>query len=424
MRAVNRLRISPAAWAFPVLLALAIGYVSIYPTATSEPYGVALTAAGGVTIAFLAPVAAALAAWEAGRLARGGWWTLPHVRPSAALALDAIWPIVLSCGLVLLAGMATRLLPAGLVVPDIRVIFVGLVVLFAHTVAGFAIGLWIPPVIAAATILVVDYLWMAMPRSLEPLWLRHLTGDFSSCCDVSADLAPTAILGASLVAAGILAAGLLMISTRGTARRLAIAAGFATVAVAAGALAVRDLGPDPVAARPESELRCAGKAPEVCVVREHEARLDEVHTIAARAAHAWTDAGLGVPDRFIEAPVEVLGPGEARLSISTLSTRADITHSIAYAMLPPIPPCAEQGMPYPGGLALDYLLAWFDLSAGLEPAEIRIRIGGFGPDFPDPVALAEEVARASPDARAAWLTANQRSASDCAIEPVLTITER
>lgn len=418
MRLGTRLRLSPAVWLFVPLAIAAIAYSGMYPPVTRDPYPIAMAAAGGVTIAFLAPAAAALGAWEAGRLQRGALWTFPHARLRLWVAAGALWPIVAAMWLAVMAGVIVRVLSSSPHVPDARIAGAVGIVLTAHASLGFAIGLWVRPVVAAASILVVDYLWMAMPRSLEPLWLRHLTGDFSSCCEVTFDLAPVALLGAAAVAGGMLGAAMLLASREFSPLRAVFAAGFLAGSVAIGTTAVNALGPDPVVARDPAELVCGGGDPRVCLVPEHRERLSEVVAVAGSAIASWERVGIDVPRRFTESLRDAAQGDAAFMGISTGSTEADVRHAIAYALLPAIPACAEEGQSYPGAIARDYLLAWLSLTAGMSTDDVRDRVGFWGdPAIPDPTTVALEVIEAGDDTQSDWLAANSRAAVGCEHQP-------
>lgn len=418
MRLRTRLRVSPAVWLFVPLAIAAIAYSGIYPQATQAPYLIAQTAAASVTITFLAPAAAALGSWEAGRLQRGALWAFPHARPRLWVAAGSLWPIVAAMWLAVMAGAIVRVLSSSPQLPDGRIAVGAAIVLAAHASLGFALGLWVRPIVAVASVLVLDYLWMAMPRSVEPLWLRHLTGDFSSCCDVTFDLAPVALLGSGAIAGGMLGAAMLLAARQFSPLRTASAAALLAGSYVLGATAVRDLGADPVVARDPAELVCTGSNPRVCLVPEHRERLSEVLAVAGSATDSWQRAGFEVPGRFTESLLDAAQGDAAFMGISASSTEADIRHAIAYAMLPAIPACAEAGQSYPGAIARDYLLAWLSLTAGMSTDDVRDRVGSWDDAaISDPTVVASEVMGADRDRQADWLAANFRAAISCSHQP-------
>jgi hypothetical protein len=83
-------------------------------------------------------VIAALAAWEGGRLRRAEWWSLPHVRPLAAVAGSLLAPVILpDCW---------RSSPDHRRVRDERparlpLVVLSLLVISGHAMVGFAVGL-------------------------------------------------------------------------------------------------------------------------------------------------------------------------------------------------------------------------------------------------------------------------------------------
>ena len=413
------LRVNSGSWlALPMVLLAAIFAWNYQPT-TSDPYAMALTAAGTITLAFVAPICAALGAWEGSRFRRAAWWQAPHVRSGAVIAAWSTGPVIIAGSVAVTLAVMLQLTRAGLFVPDARLLALTVLVIAAHTMLGFAAGLWVSVVIAAPAMLIVSFLWMAFLATIEPLWVRHLNGSLATCCGLQQDLAPAALAAASLVAVGMIASALLLIAQqRWSLVRGGIAVVVLAVGFAAGSAIASPLGPDPVIARDASALVCA-KDPsgvEVCVWPEHAPRLDEVLGIAAGAVTAWDAAGIPNPRRFSEgAPADQAAPA---FGFSLESTGADIVGALAYSLLPPRPSCADTG-PYPSASALDDLHAWFAAVAGMSAPDLAQR-------FDVPAAPAD---RAPLDAVRAlrerprkvqqeWVSHNLEAARDCVGEPV------
>lgn len=298
-------------------------------------------------------------------------------------------------------------------VPDPRVLVVACAVVAAQALLGFAIGVRVPPVVAVPAVLLGGYAWIVLPIALEPLWLRHLTGAYLACCDVSTDLAPQAIAGSVVVVGGLVGtAGLLM--RRGfAALRLALAVAPTVLAFGVGAFLVHGLGHDPVVDR-RAALACSSGQPRVCVWPEHRGRLEEVSTIAAQATEAWRKGGGTVPSEFSEQRPAALPPGASSFGISLASGRGDIVVSLAQSLLPPPPQCAfGRTDPYYGVKAIPYVRAWLAAAVGLPPAELEQR---FRPAVLSTVAAV----RALPvEQQRAWLERNLAALKACGVQPQL-----
>jgi len=413
------LRVNTGSWlGLPVILLTALYSLTIRP-ATTDPYAIALAAAGTITVAFVAPICAALGAWEGARFRRAAWWGLPHVRSRAVVAVWSAVPIIVAGSIAVTTASIVQLASAGLVVPDVRLLALSVVVISAHTLLGFAAGLWVPVVIAAPAALILSFLWMAFPAAMEPLWLRHLTGSLSTCCLVQQDLASVAVVAAALVAVGMVAAALALIAQERWSRvRGALSIVPLVTAFAAGSVIASPLGPDPVIARDASALICARDPTglEVCIWPEHAGRLDEVRDIAARAIAAWDVAGIPAPRRFSE--MEPANRVDPSFGISLKSTESDIIGALAYSLLPPWPSCADAG-PYPSASVLDDLQAWFATVAGMSEPELARRFDvSAAPGDQTPLAVVRALRSRPPVVQREWVLRNLEAVRDCDGRPV------
>jgi hypothetical protein len=408
------LRINPAVWISPFLVALAI--IVSYSDITmhmAEPYSLALAATGASSVFLIAPICAACSAWEAGRLRRAEWFGLPHTRSPLAVALASLAPGLLVGLAAVWAAMAVKLLGAGAgVVPDSRVVVKTVAIITAHALLGFAVGLHVPVVVAAPAILLLEYCWMVLPIALQPLWLRHLNGAWFTCCSVSSDLALQAFVGVLVVAGGLASSALLLMRQRFAAPYAALAVAPTALAFALAASLVHGLGPDPVVARSVSALVCSNGKPRVCVWPEHGGRLAEVSEIAAQASNVWRGAGVEIPAQWSE--WSSFGLEQRSFGFSLESRRSDIILSLAYSLLPPYPTCALDGRtPFRGGEAEPYGEAWLAEIAGVSRAEIDTR---FGSD----VLHAVDAVRSLPlDQQRIWLKRNMTALGTCDAAPRL-----
>ncbi len=409
------LRISSAVWVAPILIPIVLYYASSYPPATFEPYTLALSAAGEFTVAIAVPVCAACAAWEAGRLRRAGWYPLPHVRSPLAIALSALAPVVALGWLSITIAVLYRLLGAGLVaVPDLRILAVAFVLFVAHSLLGFAIGVRLPPVVSVPSVLVVIWCWMALPPALEPLWIRHLTGDLSACCDLSSDLAPRAVAGSVIVAAGLGVSAVLLVRQRLDLLRFALAVASVLVAFGLGTRVVYGMGPYPAVPRSPSALVCSSGVPRVCIWPEHRERLKQAERIIGEVIQRWRVHGIRAPREFSEQSPDQLPSGTGSFMITSESRPGDIVDTLAYGMLPPYPACALADTSYyTGQAARDNAYAWLAYTAGVSRDRIASEIS--------PGALHTiEMVRAMPrDSQLAWLHRNLAHSLDCGAPPRL-----
>lgn len=419
MPARSILRVNPGSWLAPPIVLLAALFSLTYKPATTDPYVIALAAAGTITMAFVAPICAALGAWEGSRFRRATWWELPHVRSRAVVAAWSVAPVILAGSVAVTVASMLQLTRSSLFVPDARVLAVTVVVISAHTFLGFAAGLWVSVVIAAPATLILSFLWMAFPAAIEPLWVRHLNGNLSTCCMLQQDLAPAAVAAASLVAAGMIVGALLLITQqRWSPVRGGISVAPLVIAFAAGSAIASPLGADPVIARDASALVCAKDASgvEVCVWPEHAGRLDEVRGIAARAVTAWDAAGIPTPRRFTE--LEPAYRAAPAFGFSLESTEADIVGALAYSLLPPWPSCADTG-PYPSASVLDDLQAWFAAVAGMPAPDLVRRFDApAGPEDESPLAVVRVLLSRPQAVQREWVLRNLEAARDCAGPPV------
>lgn len=406
---------TPATWVGILLLAVSVSYSVSFPPATPDRYAVALTAAATGSLAFVAPVVAALAAWEAGRLRRAGWWRHAHARDNLLVAAGLAVPAILA-GVVAFTGtVAAILIEHGQVVPDARLLGLSYAVIIAYALVGAAVGIRVPSVVAAPMVLLVLYVWMSFPRAVEPLWLRHLTGSLSSCCQLSDDIAPTAVLASFGVVISLMTGALLLI--RRPSQRFPVAALVPPIiGLLAGASAVSGMGPDPVEPRNQRDLICTEPGIRVCVWPEHQARLADVTAVVVATHDEWKQRGLNVPMLVTEA---TQSPAAAlSFEFTNASEAPDIVYSLAYGMILPLARCVDQ--PYDGAAAIDYVIAWLAATAGMPAAELSSRFGYEpAPGDPDVLETVDSVLALGSGAELAWFRTNLAAVRSCDKPPSL-----
>lgn len=403
------IRVNPAVWMTPILTVIALFYSSL--GAKPEPYLLAVSAAGINPLFVIAPVSAACAAWEGGRLRRSGWLTFPHVRSPFVVALAALAPAFVMGVLALTATLSFKFIEVGIIgMPDARVLLVALTVLAAHVMLGFAIGINISPVISVPAVFFLDFGWMLLPPAQEPLWLRHLTGALESCCFTSSTLAPSVILGSLSIAGGFFVIALLLIRQPLDRYALALALIAMVASFGVGSFLVSDLGAYPIVPRDSSVLVCSESSPQVCVWPEHVERLPEVVELATQAAARWQEAGFDVPEKFSEQ--NDLSIGKRGFGMSTETLHYQLLNSLAYSLLPDYTECPN-GLPYPAKyLGEDYILAWLDVTAQMPEDELAIR---FDEEL---LQIISEIQSLPVEQQQLWIEHNKKSAGSCDIEPL------
>lgn len=425
MRLRTILRVSPGAWLSLPMVLLSLLYVVMFQSRIrADPYPLAVTSTALATLGFIVPIVAALGAWEGGRLRRADWWALPHVRPRAAIAAWALAPIVATGVAAVSAGVLANLFAVDLLFPDPRPVAVAGVVLVAHALAGFSLGLAVPVVVAAPAALLTSFVWMVFLRAIEPIWLRHLNGGaLELCCGRHEELAPAAVVGALTVALGLAASSITFLTLRRSRRRDLLVPLPLLIGLVVGSMMVSSLGSQPTMARDRSALLCDSPSSSVtvCVWPEHVDRLQEVGSIAEKAARGWRAVGLQVPPTFAEGPPETTPAGVLPFGFSRASDPSDIVSGLAYAMLPAWPACADRG-PYLGYDAFDYVHAWFATTGGMSDEEIERRFGDLQARGAATIPVVLAKVRALPvEEQLAWVADNVAALEACDRPPRLTV---
>ncbi|SDO37961.1 hypothetical protein SAMN04487981_110172 [Streptomyces sp. cf386] len=392
-------RANAAVPAAPALLLIVALYVSSdYVAGDLDGYWTAATAKAASALIFIAPVTAACAAWEAGRLRRAGIGDGTPTRNGWQIAAASLAPVALLGFLALAVALAVARLhmesaPGW---PDARIIASACVILCAHIVAGYAIGMWLPAVAAVPVVLVGDYLWNVYPPALEPLWLRHLTRPAFGCCMNTSEAYPGAIAAPALMSAGLAALAVAAASLSRRTPRLgslprsvphwgaALAVVATLVTTSTGVGLVDELGPDAVQARPESELVCDDvQGTRVCVWPEHASRLPETARTVSTAVERLRLVGVSPPDVVTESG---LRPGRKEWTVTVRQdpgfTSQDMVTSLASDLAVtlvagshnesrthcPADPATAAQQAYG---SQDELGIWLSVRAGRSPQEAR-----------------------------------------------------
>lgn len=189
------------------------------------------------------------------------------------------------------------------------VLGVTLLSVWSWTIAGVALGLWLPVAVAAPLALAVPVAWMIFPPGMSIYWLRHLTVTWLSCCTITQTLNPVVITGTLAVQLGLLAGGVIVASARVArhGRRLSLCLGVLALSMGfvAGAVQVGHLDAFPTIAR-ETVVRCRaveGTGVQVCLLPEHESERSMLDSAAKRVFPMWRRAGIDLPRWYSEQPL-------------------------------------------------------------------------------------------------------------------------
>lgn len=434
MRLRTIIRTNSGAWIAIPLALMAIFYAAKFVTSgLVDAYAPSITAKGLASLGFVAPLCAALGAWEAGRLRRARWWDLPAVRHPAAIIAQTQGPIVVAGVLAIMAGTALGLVSSGVLLPDVRPLVVGVTVVSAHTILGAALGRWLPVVIATPAALLSSFAFIVMLRALDPMWLRYLGGlSIELCCGTGDDLAPGAVFGPLAVAGGLIVASYVLLAARRVDWPVASAGGLALLAgLSVGGSLVSSLGSYPTVPRDIAALECSGRGTDlvVCLWPEHRALRSQTETTAREAIDRWRRAGLEVPRVVSEGNPDSRKAGELTFSIASASKPSQILEGLANGMLPSWSTCANGGATA-GSDTREYVLAWLLATAGMAQDDLATRFPDIEPPdpalFPDTAGMSvppsvltvvQRVRSLPPEAQLVWVRRNLVALSNCDGEP-------
>ena len=406
-------RHNAALWVSPFLLLISLYYAHNILPATPVFYPLAITNAAAWTLAISAPVLAACAAWEGGRIHQSNWFVLPHVRSVAAFVFVHVIPIIIVGTATLILTVIYKFLALGrLGMPDLRVIALATIVIAALSLLGFAIGVWSPPVISVPTVFIATWCWMALTPAMSPLWVRHLTGSFSGCCSLSTDIPPRAFAGSLLMASGFVVSSIILFQHSWRRSRFALAAIPTVLLFSAGAALVHGMGPNAVVPRSASNLVCQPGNPSVCLWREHQSRLDDVSLIATNVAINWKDAGVPVPSKFTEQWQKDNNKNERSFLIALNANNSEIVVDLTNAVIPLFPACAQHG-PWPGGQVQNAVRVWLAEDAGVVPTSLDHQFN------PRDLAIASSVHELPIAQQRAWIRQNLAALQSCTVQPLV-----
>ena len=303
MRFTTRLRTAPGIWLAPVI---AVVFIMVDQNASSGSYWLPLVVGDTARVMVANGLCAFAGALEGRRLKTvaltsnrvRAWWRILLGPVVASASVTTVLTVIFMAR----HGFASH--PLGWAVLGVTLLSV-----WSWTIAGVALGLWLPVAVAAPLALAVPVAWMIFPPGMSIYWLRHLTGTWLSCCTITQTLNPVVITGTLAVQLGLLAGGVIVASARVArhGRRLSLCMGVLALVTGfvAGAVQVGHLDAFPTIAR-ETVVRCRaveGTGVQVCLLPEHESERSMLDSTVKRVFPMWRRAGIDLPRWYSEQPL-------------------------------------------------------------------------------------------------------------------------
>ncbi|MFB6608509.1 hypothetical protein ACFCXR_33205 [Streptomyces noursei] len=406
------LRSSSATWLAPLLAAFVALLVSDDLTANVTPsYWPSALGSASFALNFVAPACATAGAWEGARCTRGAVAHWAPARSGLGIAVPLLAPVfgLGALGMAVASALTISAGHPGAGMPPVGMVLVWLVILAAHTFAGFLLGRRLPLVISAPVALLLSFVVTAYPAAMEPLWLRHMvTGGLSSCCTLDQTPNWRAAASALVLALGVIAAAVVALTVLDRRARTALIGAAVLAGLVASGWLAYGLPADPVTARSTDELQCTSTTPKVCLWPEVNKPV-MIRVTATDARHRLQQAGLTVPAELTMDSNP--RPGAAFIGTWTDPTPSQVRMGLGVSLLPGQPPACADTQQFPGADAYVPTVAWLALTAGADPQDVANRFG------PQDSAIAAKVRRAPPTQQLAWFTHNRQALNDCTTHP-------
>lgn len=400
-------------WALPG--ALLLGVLIALNMSVEPPweldYPPAASASAAQKLFLIAPFCAALAAIESGRLSRAGIWRMPAARRPVIVALQSGAP-ALTLGAV---GLASAFALASwkmtsLPRPDWRIMGIALLLIVGYVAIGHCLGRLLPAVAAAPLAGIGVFLWMVYPPSLEPLWVRHLTGAYQ-CCLIETQPDPGALMAPILVIAGAAFLGVsLLVRRPGAMARVGVGSLVAVSAFGLAVLLVRDLGWAAVQPR-EAELVCQPGAPEVCAWPERRTRLSAARPTVENVVRTLAGYRVDPPERVSE---DVEDAAAWHVSLGPSGSPDFIASDLVASAIASAGECStsvpEPGQ-VPGSAAAGALGALLSREVGVEAALVAQMHSS------NDLQVARSIAGRTAEERRAWVARAMDLSKRCWIDP-------
>ncbi|WP_433498173.1 DUF7224 domain-containing protein [Sphaerimonospora sp. CA-214678] len=411
----GRLRSSAGLYALPLAIILAV-IQARRELGSMDLNWPGASAMAGSAVVVIAPIFAAVAAWESGRLKRGSVENWTHTRPWYVVVLDTVALPLLFAACALTSALLSLLPEMASVpgAPDWRFIGVAALVCIAFIFLGFGAGRLLKPVYAVPACLVGTYLWLAYPISMQPLWLRHLTGNYdTACCRYDQIPDARALLGGTLVATAVAIMGAgLSIAQRHLAVKRVLTGLFCLCLASCGVLLVHDMSWEAATARSAQELICTsgtGQAKlRVCVWPEHSDDAGVIAKAATPAVNRLVDTGLQRPKSVTEGP-----PGENEWSFYYSGDPVSVPWAISLGLVPQdVPECQDHGGEWLTGDMVLVLAAWLSLKAGSPDDLVEKRVGS------EAMGQVRQVTQRPASSQLKWFRDNMEILHACNVKPV------
>lgn len=343
MRFSTNLRAGSVRWAAPFVLLLTGFYYVVgegVPLPAFHGYAPALIAAPLVSLYALAyAVAAALAAWEAGRLSSSRIWELAPARSRFRVAANVLLPVVLLAWLVLLFPIVVTLARTS-TFPTIGSLYLptmALVLCMVHAVIGFGIGLRISRVIATPVMAVAVWILVAFSRATQPYWLRHVSGQYAGLS--FGEVPSLASLVAPILFAGGIAAGfaLLWLPLRALSVRGTIALFVAGLGTFTAYSITHDWPHNPPVITGQAPMACRGSAPKVCMPQATARYLPAVQAdvtvvLDALRSHGVKEVPSVITDRLMDGRTDRASTRDTwRMSLTAGAQHDDVRFQVVSA---------------------------------------------------------------------------------------------
>ncbi|MFZ2502026.1 MAG: hypothetical protein WAW88_05105 [Nocardioides sp.] len=350
----------------PLLVILGV-VVSMSNANFIDPYWLDLSAKSTVSVLFLAPGFAALAAWDAAM-----WRNLmpAAARSWGAILIRTIAYVAVATSLTFVITLLALYFQVSPTVgaPRLDVLALGVVVVTGYAALGFLMGRFLSRLIAAPLAFGTVWAWVAYTPAVEPFWMRNVTGNLgTSCCSLDFELVPLALVAPALLAVTLLCCTLILLAW--SARRVAwlCCAGALAAALFASALMMPGVGADPVQKRTGEQTCRQVEARQFCAWPEQAAALSAATPRLNETAQRLEGAGLQLPATLRE---NQKSPDGWSFSLGANSPEV-WGQTLAVSPLDELPPpCSNRNKGvWPAGEYLPLAGAWLASVGGMRASE-------------------------------------------------------
>lgn len=249
------------------------------PTLVEQP----LEMAYAITYALVS----AVSAWQGARLKEAGVWHTAPYRPLRGIIATALAPVVAMGWLMFLLPVTMAFVQRSFVPTwaSLLPLFLGMLLCVAHALIGFTVGQWVKPLIAAPVLLSAVFVAVGLPRSMEPLYLRHMSGEYFAQLGFGESATFSSMLAAFLPTASLAVAAALCWTRLHIAARALLAVTVVTAATLSSYGIVKDWDYNPAIAVDGGAAVCEGTAPRVCMPEQASG---EIAAVSAEVDRTYT----------------------------------------------------------------------------------------------------------------------------------------